>query len=129
MPCSRRAKTRSWPMGGSRRSPPAEAGPAGPRPSDRLRSLVASALADALPGGGVVALALSGGRDSIALLDAALACAPTAGARIVAIHVHHGLSANADRWRDFCAATCAALGVGIAIREVAIERRPRASLE
>ena len=116
-------------MGGSRRFPPAEPGPVGPGPAGRLRSVVASALADALPGGGIVAVALSGGRDSVALLDAALASAQTAGVRVVAIHVHHGLSANADRWSEFCAGTCAALGVEVAIRQVQIPRKPRTSLE
>ena len=116
-------------MGGSRRSPPAEPGPVESGPAGRLRSAVASALADALPDGGTVAVALSGGRDSIALLDAALASAQAARVRVVAIHVHHGLSANADRWSAFCADTCATLGIEVAIRRVQVTRRPRASTE
>ena len=111
-------------MGDSRRSPPAEPGPA-----DRLRSAVASALAASLPGGGTAAVALSGGRDSIALLDAAVAVAQAARVRIVAIHVHHGLSGNADQWSAFCAQDCAARGVLLSIRRVTVIRRPRASLE
>ncbi len=111
-------------MGDSRRFPPAEPGPA-----DRLRSAVASALAAALPGGGTVAVALSGGRDSIALLDAAAAAAQAGRVHIVAIHVHHGLSGNADRWSAFCAQDCAARGVPLSIRRVNVVRRPRASLE
>ena len=117
-------------MGGSRRSPPADPGPAdrasaGSASADRLRSAVAAALAD----GGTVAVALSGGRDSVALLDAAVASAPDARVRIVAIHVDHGLSASAGRWSAFCADACAALGVELAIRRVQVARRPRASLE
>ncbi|HMA30497.1 MAG TPA: tRNA lysidine(34) synthetase TilS [Casimicrobiaceae bacterium] len=72
---------------------------------------------------------MSGGRDSIALLDAALAAAQTGRVRVVAIHVHHGLSASADRWSAFCADTCAALGVEVAIRRVQVTPRPRASTE
>ncbi len=121
-------------MGGSRRSPPADPGPADPGPAGsgsagRLRSAVAATLAAALPGGGTAAVALSGGRDSIALLDAAVASAQGARVRVVAIHVDHGLSANAGRWSAFCADTCAALGVELAIRRVQVARRPRASLE
>lgn len=46
----------------------------------------------------VVAVAYSGGRDSTALLHATLRAAFDQGARVVALHVHHGLSAFADAW-------------------------------
>ena len=45
-----------------------------------------------------VAVAYSGGRDSTALLHATLAEAPSLGIRVVALHVHHGLSPQADAW-------------------------------
>ncbi len=45
-----------------------------------------------------VAVAYSGGRDSTALLHATIAAAEPLGLRVVALHVHHGLSAEADRW-------------------------------
>jgi hypothetical protein len=41
-----------------------------------------------------VAVAYSGGRDSTALLHATLAAAQTQGANVIALHVHHGLSAK-----------------------------------
>jgi len=50
------------------------------------------------PGAGVVAVAVSGGRDSVALLHATLRSAPALGLRVVALHVHHGLMAAADGW-------------------------------
>ena len=46
----------------------------------------------------VVAVAFSGGRDSTALLHATLAVAQPLGVRVLALHVHHGLSAHADGW-------------------------------
>ncbi len=49
--------------------------------------------------GGVVAVATSGGRDSIALLHATLQSACRLGLRVVALHVHHGLMAEADEWQ------------------------------
>lgn len=52
----------------------------------------------------VVAVALSGGRDSVALLHATLAAALPA--RVVALHVHHGLQDQADDWDRFCATLC-----------------------
>jgi tRNA(Ile)-lysidine synthase len=62
--------------------------------ADPLADAVARALAAHLTGPGRVAVALSGGRDSVALL-AAVAALPAARAREpIAIHVHHGLSAR-----------------------------------
>ena len=46
----------------------------------------------------VVAVAYSGGRDSTALLHATIAAAEPLGIRVLALHVHHGLSAHADEW-------------------------------
>jgi len=51
-------------------------------------------------------VAYSGGRDSTALLHATLAAAESLGIGVVALHVHHGLHAEADDWLTHCAATC-----------------------
>lgn len=53
-----------------------------------------------------VAVAYSGGRDSTALLHATLAEAATQGLRVLALHVHHGLSAHADAWLAHGEAQC-----------------------
>ena len=53
-----------------------------------------------------MAVAYSGGRDSTALLHATLLAAEPLGVRVLALHVHHGLSTNADAWLDHCAAQC-----------------------
>lgn len=54
----------------------------------------------------VVAVAYSGGRDSTALLFATLQAAREQGARVAALHVHHGLSAHADEWLAHCEQQC-----------------------
>src|SRR6266542_1050299 len=74
----------------------------------------------AAPGGARIAVALSGGRDSMVLLDAAVLVAPELGASISAVHVHHGLSANADAWARFCADECAHRAVALAVHRVAV---------
>ena len=51
-----------------------------------------------------VAVAYSGGRDSTALLHATLRAASSMGIEVVALHVHHGLSPNADAWLAHCQA-------------------------
>lgn len=53
-----------------------------------------------------IAVAYSGGRDSTALLHATLVQAAAIGVDVVALHVHHGLSPNADRWLAHCEAQC-----------------------
>ncbi len=82
-----------------------------------------------LPAGAPIAVALSGGRDSVVLLDALAAVAPARGHAVMAIHVHHGLSANADRWAQDCVERCGTLRIACAVRRVDVVRRPRASLE
>ncbi len=47
-----------------------------------------------------VAVAASGGRDSTALLHAAVRQGQALGVDVWALHVHHGLMSNADAWQD-----------------------------
>jgi tRNA(Ile)-lysidine synthase len=54
------------------------------------------------------------------LLHLAHRAAQAAGVPLFAFHVHHGLSPNADRWRDHCAAAAAALGVAFDHRDVTV---------
>lgn len=88
---------------------------------DVVRAAVVALWGEALPDGGTVAVALSGGRDSVALLDAAAHGASSASVRLVAFHVHHGLSAHADDWARFCRDACAARDIAFALAHVAVE--------
>ncbi|MFO1399112.1 MAG: tRNA lysidine(34) synthetase TilS [Burkholderiales bacterium] len=92
-----------------------------------LRATVARALASHVPDGGRVAIGLSGGRDSVVLLDALAAVVPAHS--LIALHVHHGLSPHADAWASFCRDACAAHGVALAVRRVQVSPPPQASLE
>lgn len=53
-----------------------------------------------------VAVAYSGGRDSSALLHATLAAAGALDIGVAALHVHHGLMADADAWLLHCEQQC-----------------------
>ncbi|MGH6610156.1 MAG: tRNA lysidine(34) synthetase TilS, partial [Burkholderiaceae bacterium] len=78
--------------------------------------------------GETVALALSGGRDSMTLLDVLARLAGTRGSSVrdvIAIHVHHALSRHADAWLAHCEAECERLGVSLVTRHVKVERRGR----
>lgn len=54
-----------------------------------------------------VAVAYSAGRDSTALLHATLHAAAGQGIEVLALHVHHGLSPQADAWLAHAQAQCA----------------------
>jgi tRNA(Ile)-lysidine synthase len=81
----------------------------------------------ALPGDALIAIAYSGGLDSSVLLDAAVRAA--GAARCVALHVHHALSPNADRWLAHCETTARALGVDFYAEHVRIRREGGESVE
>ncbi len=72
-------------------------------------------------------LGLSGGRDSIVLLH--LLVRLGLAERLVAIHVHHGLSPHADAWAAFCRDTCARLGVAYRVMTVAVDRSAGRGIE
>jgi tRNA(Ile)-lysidine synthase len=62
-----------------------------------------------------LAVALSGGADSVALL---VACAEKWPGQVYAIHVHHGLQVAADGFERHCVALCAQFNVPLAIQRV-----------
>jgi tRNA(Ile)-lysidine synthase len=53
-----------------------------------------------------VAVAVSGGRDSMALLHCTVRAARDVGVQVWALHVHHGLMPEADGWAAFVQRTC-----------------------
>ena len=57
--------------------------------------------------GTTVAVAFSGGRDSLALLHATCRAAVALGLQVVALHVHHGLLPEADGWVRQAQGLCA----------------------
>jgi tRNA(Ile)-lysidine synthase len=79
--------------------------------------------------GGRIAIALSGGLDSSALLHLAHAYARARGVALYAFHIHHGLSANADAWLAHCEQACAALGVTFQARRVELVRKEKTGTE
>lgn len=96
-------------------------------PSADLSGRLGTFVAARLPPAGRVCVGLSGGCDSVVLLH--LMHGLGLGDRLSALHVHHGLSANAGAWADFCADYCRRLGVALEVVRVEVERHTGLGLE
>jgi tRNA(Ile)-lysidine synthase len=98
-------------------------------PPPDLRAVVRSAAFDLAGRGARVAIALSGGIDSIALLDALAALREELELALVALHAHHGISQNAGHWDAFCAEQCLRRGVDFESARLDLGARSGESLE
>ena len=65
-----------------------------------------------------IAVGLSGGVDSVVLLHQLREHHP-----VSAIHVHHGLSPNADAWTAFCRKFCKRLDVPLVVEFVSVKKK------
>ena len=64
----------------------------------------------------IVAVAVSGGRDSMALLHCTVRTASALGIEVTALHVHHGLQPDADAWADLVEQSCRRWGARFAMQ-------------
>ncbi len=76
-----------------------------------------------------MAVALSGGIDSSALLYLAHEYAQRNDIALFAFHIHHGISANADAWLAHNERVCAQLEIGFAARRVTLEKKNKTGTE
>ncbi len=72
------------------------------------------------PVGRRVCVGLSGGLDSVVLLHLLKTLRDALGFSLSAIHVHHGLSPNAEAWAEFCTRLCAEWTVPLTLARVRI---------
>ena len=98
-------------------------------PGEHLHEALLGSLAR-FPGLGRCLIAFSGGADSLALLHAAATLGDVPGSpEVSAVHVHHGLHADADAWADHCRQVCRKLAVPIEVVRVDARARPGESPE
>ncbi|MFA0114541.1 tRNA lysidine(34) synthetase TilS [Vibrio sp. 10N.261.46.E11] len=74
-------------------------------------------------------VAFSGGVDSRVLLELAEQYAKSHHIECFAVHVHHGLSKNADLWAEQCQTWCDALSVSLAVERVSLDINNGESVE
>jgi tRNA(Ile)-lysidine synthase len=98
-------------------------------PNKAVDAVVAAALARHVPPRARLVLGLSGGLDSVVLLHVLLGLRDQHPFDLRAVHVHHGLSAHADDWADFCARLCTSHAVELSIHRVRIARDDAAGIE
>jgi tRNA(Ile)-lysidine synthase len=81
---------------------------------------VGARIAEVIPKDATICVGLSGGLDSTVLLSVIARHLADAG-RVTALHVHHGLSPNAEQWVKFCERLCANEGVPLTIERVRVD--------
>lgn len=74
-------------------------------------------------------VAFSGGVDSRVLLELAAQYAKSHHIECCAVHVHHGLSNNADHWAEQCQTWCDALSVSLIVERVSLDTNSGESVE
>ena len=88
--------------------------------SASLPERVAAELIPLLPAHSSIMVGLSGGVDSVVLLHILHKLSARYSWHITALHVHHGISPNADQWSDFCTDLCVRLNITLHIERVDI---------
>ncbi|SEH91435.1 tRNA(Ile)-lysidine synthase [Rheinheimera pacifica] len=76
-----------------------------------------------------VVLALSGGLDSMVLLDLLAKARLLQPFALQAVYINHGISASAAQWGDFCARQCTERGIAFVQRSVALTGRDNLELK
>ena len=74
-------------------------------------------------------VALSGGVDSVVLLDLLHQLQKTHHLNLKASHVHHGLSKNADKWVKFCEKLCTKLSVPLDVHHIKLPQKKSLGIE
>jgi len=88
-----------------------------------LAARVAAQLKDIVKSRDRLLVGLSGGVDSVVLLDSLRRFARTLGFQLSALHINHQLSPNAGHWSAFCRDWCRTRGIRFRVAKVRVPRR------
>lgn len=99
------------------------------RPPNNLLDAVRAQLARHVPHGSRITLGLSGGVDSVVLLDLLARLAADYPFHLCAIHVNHQISPHAKDWADTCRTLCSAHHIPLRVHTIRIEDTATLGLE
>jgi tRNA(Ile)-lysidine synthase len=88
---------------------------------DSLEAAVGAALKPLLFPQARLVLGLSGGLDSVVLLEVLCRLARPLAFKLACVHVNHGISPNAQCWAAFCARKCKRLDIALALHQVDVK--------
>ncbi|HXF18596.1 MAG TPA: tRNA lysidine(34) synthetase TilS [Burkholderiales bacterium] len=88
--------------------------------NEELAAIVDGVLDAHAVSGTHVAIALSGGMDSVVLLDLLHQCGATRQLSLSAIHVNHQISPHAAKWEAFCRSLCQQREIPITVQRVRV---------
>ncbi|MFN0038473.1 MAG: tRNA lysidine(34) synthetase TilS [Burkholderiales bacterium] len=91
--------------------------------SDFLAEIVAQALKTSVLPGRKVAVGLSGGMDSVVLLDVLCCLREALDLQLQVVHINHQIHSKSGQWEEFCRALCAQRQVPIETHKVNIDPR------
>ncbi len=97
-------------------------------PSDLFHQILPR-LSTLIPQQARAAVGLSGGMDSVVLLDLLHRARAEFAFSLSAVHVNHHISAHADQWQAFCAELCAAYAIPFIAKQVHLPQRATAGIE
>ena len=87
---------------------------------NELPERVSAQIGPLLPAHSSILVGLSGGVDSVVLLHLLKELSVRFSWQLAALHVHHGISRNADEWARFCADLCARHHIPLRVEHVDI---------
>lgn len=91
------------------------------RAATDLVARIAGRLRESIKPGDRLVVGLSGGVDSVVLLDVLARIAKRLRFGLAALHVNHQISPNAGRWAAFCRAACRARGIPLRVVRVTVK--------
>ena len=97
--------------------------------TDPISAAVDACLSRHCRAGQSAVVGYSGGLDSTVLLHAAKRASVAFGLGLSALHIHHGLSPNANTWAVRCGEVCQAMDIPLVVTEVIVPERSGEGLE
>lgn len=91
-----------------------------PPANKSLQERAAAAVGRHLRRGARLTVGLSGGMDSVVLLDAMHDAAVLCGLELAAVHVNHQINPRAEAWAGFCRDLCAGWNIPLQIEKVVV---------